>query len=84
MWGPFRAQDLSWLNSEEKICLASEHRCTFPCTEKAMLLLPTKQVQRDLYKITDKLYLIPLLVHLRGVSMQPANSHPFSGSCASS
>lgn len=76
----FRAQDLNWLNSEERICWASEHRYTSPCTEKALPSLPKKQQKETAIYL---LYLMPFLVHLRGVPMQPADSHPFSGPCAS-
>lgn len=76
MWEPFRAQDLSWLSSEERICLVSEHRCTSPSTEKALRLFPTKKVERDcqIFTVSNA---TPW--HLRGVPMQPTNSHLVSG-----
>lgn len=52
MWRPFRVQDLNRLHSEERLCSVSEHRCTSSCTEKALWLLPTKQVERNCHIFT--------------------------------
>lgn len=74
--GPFRAWDLRLLNSEERIYSLSEHRCA----EKALQLLPSKQVSKDchLFTVSDVSACAP-----QGCSHAAHNSHPCPGSCAS-